>query len=164
MKKIFLYLFVLSGLLFATSCSSSDDDNEGGDSDDSTASVTIDGTSLTFDTIVVEVEEDDEVSGFITTVSMINATDTSVILTFSVYDDNAGSDSISFMSYTENSMTYTYTTGSSLEFGDTQNLTSFTNVNSNGNLEGTFSGVLSRNTPSGFESVSVTNGSFDINY
>ena len=107
MKKIFLYLFVLSGLLFATSCSSSDDDNEGGDSDDSTASVTIDGTSLTFDTIVVEVEEDDEVSGFITTVSMINATDTSVILTFSVYDDNAGSDSISFMSYTENSMTYT---------------------------------------------------------
>lgn len=149
MKKLFLYLFAVS--LTFSACSKSDTNS----STSKRISMTVGGQVKTFNTISVteeifEAGTPDEYTDLM--VLATNDTDTETI-SINLEKGVTGTDVIYYLSYTENDNVY-YRTAS---FN-----TNVTVNDSSKNLKGTFSGTL-QDSATG-STLTVTNGSFDINY
>jgi hypothetical protein len=153
MKKIFLNLFVLTALVFTTACSS--DDDASGNDDDTTNKliVSIDGVSMTFDTIVV-----DQVTSTDIDVIATMSNDATKEFYFASGVGATGSNAIFLVTYENGSVEY---------YSDNQNpVTHNVTVNNGSNLEFTFSGTLIRfnQNTSQQETIVLENGSLNVEY
>lgn len=152
MKHLLLFAVVLSTIL---SCSS-DDDKSGNNSTNSELKVTIDGVQKTFNKIYVnEIVEDGNGPSILQVSATIND-DPSEIITFDIYKGEIGSDRISYFYYTKNGVLHIPFNGENTYFS------SVTQINDNGRIKSSFSGILQANV-NGAE-LSFTNGSLDIYY
>lgn len=148
MKIFFLNLFVLAGLLFATSCSSDDDSGSGADPQQLTA--TVDGDVIIINSIVVIQETSTDMDVIATS----NATNTE--FRFSLGVGVTGEDTIFNILYKKDNVEY-WTEGS---------YSSFVGVNNGSRVELTFSGTLQGYNSITEETIFVTleNGSLYADY
>ena len=160
MKKIFLNLFVVAGLIFATSCSS--DDDNGGNTNGDTATIAVDGNTLTFNSSVVQE------SGDTRTISFSNTSDPTTVLTFILELDATGTSVIEELSYFNNNQSFNYDAYLSVSSGDPnpnpQDLAASVQANSDTGFIAVVSGTLSRFNNGNYETVVLTNGTFNITY
>ncbi len=160
MKKLFLFVAALT--LSLTSCSSDDDKGgNGGGGGNSELKVTIDGVQKIFNTIDVNVYDQEDGYGNRTITASID-NNPSEIIVFSIVKGDTGSDALYNFKYEKNGTEYRPNNGGFL--------TSIAQTNSNGRLKGTFIGKLIyrdydyENWEEVIEEIELTNGSFDISY
>ena len=158
MKKFFLNVFLLTGLVLSTACSSDDDGGNSGAADQLV--VTIDGETLTFTTILVDEETytDDGETYTELYVTATIGTDVSRIIQFDLEVGDTGADALYYFQYTVDGQSYFY------NFDDAFN--AVVTVNDGSRLTMTFSGDLEGYDQEAQENVSITlsNGSIDVAY
>ena len=159
MKKLFLNLFVLTGFLILASCSG--DDDGGGNNGGETATITIDGEAKTFNTVV------EQEANNVRTISFSDSSDPTTVLTFVLAADVTGTSAIDQLAYFANNNTFTYDGTIAVSEGGNQNpqeLSASVQVNTESSFKAVVSGVLSRANNGNFETVTITNGNFDVTY
>lgn len=159
MKKFFLNLFILTGLVLTTACSGDDDGGNGGGADDELV-VTIDGQTLTFNNVIVDVDTftDDGETFTELDVTAIIGTDTTRVIEFGLEVGDTGAGTLFYFDYIADGQVY-YN-------GFEGSFNSVVSVNDGERLTMTFSGTLE-----GFDSetsenvtISLENGSIDVEY
>ena len=155
MKKIFFNLFVVVGLILSTSCNK-DDDGGGNNGASNELTVTIDGQSVTFDTVIVESDTFtfDGEQFTILYVSATVGTDASRTINFETQVGELGTFSLYAFEYLIDSE-YFYDSGA---------FNSVISVNNGSRLTATFAGTLTSYTAEGEESIVLENGTIDVNY
>ncbi|WP_452220462.1 hypothetical protein [Lacinutrix salivirga] len=158
MKNLAFSLLAVFALVF-TSCSS-DDDNGGGSSQVSELKATINGTALTFNTVVVDKETYTEGTETYTEldVTATIGTDTSKIFSFYLEVGDLGADALDYLYYVDNGVQYS-------SF-NSQNFNSVVSVNDGSNFAMTFSGTLTGYDDNTGETITITieNGSITAAY
>ena len=145
MKKLFLFMAMFVAILSLNSCSSDDDTSPN--------KIVFKFNEITknFNVTVTEFEGLVSVYGYIGSIE--SPTDE---ISFYLEDNVGGNDNIIDLAYTNSSGTYITQDNNSLD--------SYVTPNTSGNtIKGTFAGSLFSSTSSG-ESISITNGSFFVNY
>ncbi len=159
MKKIFLNLFVLAAVVFATSCSSDDDNGNDGGSEGQLVA-TIDGEVVTFNSVIVQeytyTEGDYEYTEYDITATVDNGTGR--IITFYFFEGDLGADSIFDFYYTLDGAGYYPYNCNNYDFA------SVVTVNNGSRFEANFSGTLCAwdNANQQEVSLSLTNGSISV--
>lgn len=143
MRKLILLAVLTTFSLSISSCSS--DDSSSPD-EDSSITLTVDGTTKTFDTVVTT---DYSEMGQVRVTASIGS-NTSEIIELIAYKEQLGAHAIFSFEYTLNGVKY-----------NGNSLTILTEVNSGNKLKGSFSGALS-NSPDNIKN--VTDGTFAIKY
>jgi hypothetical protein len=150
MKKLFLNLFVLTALVFATSCSSDDDSGNGSGDEPQELKATVDGNVVTINSVEV-------IQGTSTDMDVIAKNDAiNTEFRFGLGVGLTGEDTIFNISYKKDNVEY-WTEGS---------YSSFVIVNNGSRVEFTFSGTLQGYNSVTEETIYVTieNGSLYADY
>ncbi|WP_204345993.1 hypothetical protein [Psychroserpens algicola] len=159
MKKFFLNLFVLTGLVLSTACSSDDDGGNGGGASDELV-VTIDGQTITFNSIIVDEDtftDDGDTYTELDVTATINGDSTRVIQ-FGLEAGDTGADAVYYFEYTVEGETYFY--------GFDNSFSSVVSINDGSRLTMTFSGTLYGYDSESEEPVELMlqNGTIDVVY
>lgn len=151
MKKLFLFTCLSAFALSFNSCSD-DDSSSSGNDNETTISFKVNGVQKTFKHVVFEGETGSEVPyHYIEAIPNSNEPSESVNFTF--HGNEIGSDVIEHFHYKKGSFDYYWTRGQDTEF-----MHNF-QTNTTTKVKGTFSGTIH----DGDESVTITNGTFNIN-
>lgn len=146
MKKLFLFMALSVTILSLTSCSNDDDTSQ------NKIVFKLNGIKKNFNVTVTEVEGLVSVYGYIGSIE--SPTDE---ISFDLEDNVGGSDQMIDLTYTNSLGTYIKL--------DTDTWNSYVVPNTSGNtIKGTFDGSLFSSSASSGDSISITNGSFFVNY
>ena len=148
MKKVFVSLFLLSGLFLVTSCSKSDAFIE-------RLEVTVNGQEMIFNSIIVD-RQGSATERYYTAV--IN-NDTSRIITFYANVGEDGANSVQNFAYTIRGKIFRQVQSSDIFNSDIT-------INNNARFAMNFSGTLSSYNleTESYDSIELTNGSMDVEY
>lgn len=156
MKKLFLNVFVLTGLLLTTSCNK-DDDGGGNSGASNRLTVTIDGEAVTFDDIIVDSSvytyDDGEQVTELDVTATIGGDSTRIVNFYTEVGDTGTYGLYSFNYLVDGE--YYYNNGG---------FNTVVSVNNGSRLTATFSGALTTFTSEGEETVMFENGTIDVNY
>ena len=158
MKKLFLFVSAIALTVSLNSCSKSDSSSSVG----GTITMKINGTSKTFNTVVVDEHvyyagTTDEYTEL--TATGIVGTDATEYVTFTTDKGVLGSDAIYSFEYYKNGQTY-------YSYGGGGFAANVTTNNTSKKLIGSFSGILNGNDSTTGDpiTVSLTNGTFNVQY
>lgn len=159
MKKFFLGVFVLASMTLTTACSSDDDSGNGGGASDELV-VTIDGQSITFTSIIVDVDtftDDGETYTELDVTATVGG-DTTRVIEFGLEAGDTGADALYYFDYTLNGVDYYDNFDSAFN--------SVVSVNNGSRLTMTFSGTLVGYDQEAQENIEITlqNGTLDVEY
>lgn len=162
MKKLFLFLSLATLSVGLNSCSKDDSSDSNNNATPSAVQVTINGTSKTFNTIVVDQDNytlEGQTYTDLNVTASINNSATEMI-TFSIQKGDVGADAIYNFEYVKDGKTYNSYNSEGFSFS------TITQTNSNNKIVGTFSGGLSSwNNETGVYDVATTSaGTFNITY